>query len=317
MTKKYYDALDEILDRPISFNPSFKKITGSTNAALLLSQAFYWSKRTSDPEGWFYKTREEWMEETALTESELDGAREKCRDRGVMEEKLKGVPATIHYRVKKAKVYELLGVQIPGFPESSFPGNSQIPEKPESGTSGNFNKESETTAKITTEQLELLKRAGLDWMIAAGMEITQEMIDTTIREQAALAEFEKAFGFGTLPWSGKGTWETFRKFVIKLYSENLNAFNEYVDWRKNDGKYTAYSNRKIRENPQQFIDTGWPEFCASKTLSSPTPTRPEYRNIVQELDEKFKNAVPNPFSKPRSLPRTNTLPGGSGNGAGQ
>lgn len=146
---KYYDALDNILDRPIAFNPSFKKITGSTNAALLLSQAFYWTKRTKDTDGWFYKTREEWMEETGLTESELDGARGKCRSTGVMEEKLKGVPATVHYRVVKQKVYELLGVQIPEFPESSFHPNSQFPEKPESDFSGNFNRNTESTAGNT------------------------------------------------------------------------------------------------------------------------------------------------------------------------
>lgn len=160
MKKKYTDALDNLLDRPIAFNPSFKKITGSTNAALLLSQAFYWTKRATLPDGWFYKTRDEWMEETGLTESELDGAREKCRTIGVIEEKLKGVPATVHYRVIKPKVYELLGFQfpenteseIPTFPESSFPGNSQIPTIPESGTSGNFNKETETTTRNTPEK---------------------------------------------------------------------------------------------------------------------------------------------------------------------
>ncbi len=171
-TRKY-DPMDDILDRPIAFNPSFKKITGSTNAALLLSQAFYWTKRTKDPEGWFFKTREEWMDETGMTESELDGARTKCRDAGLMEEKLKGVPATLHYRVNKQKVYELLGVQIPGFPESSFPGNSQIPENLESGISGNFNRNTETTTGITTLSA-VADRLPLDWKVATGQPITED-----------------------------------------------------------------------------------------------------------------------------------------------
>ena len=160
MSKRYSDALDNLLDRPIAFNPSFKKITGSTNAALLLSQAFYWTKRTTDLNGWFYKTREDWMEETGLTESELDGAREKCRAAGVIEEKLKGVPATVHYRVVKPKVYKLLGFQfpenteteIPQKSESGFRGKKQIQGKPDSGTYGDFNKESETTPEITPER---------------------------------------------------------------------------------------------------------------------------------------------------------------------
>lgn len=155
--RRYHDALDDILDRPIAFNPAFKRITGSSNAAILLSQGFFWTKRTSDPDGWFWKTRQEWMEETALTEAELDGAREKCRACGVWEEKLAGVPATLHYRINKQKVYELLGVQIPTFPESGFPQNSQIPENPESGNYGNFNKESENTSENTSDFSETKK----------------------------------------------------------------------------------------------------------------------------------------------------------------
>lgn len=156
--KQFTDALDNLLDKPIAFNPSFKKITGSTNAALLLSQAFYWTKRATLPDGWFWKTRDEWMEETGLTEAELDGAREKCRTTGVLEEKLKGVPATLHYRVNRKKVYELLGFQfpenteteIPGKSESGLPENSQIPGKQESGTNGDFNNESESSSLTTS-----------------------------------------------------------------------------------------------------------------------------------------------------------------------
>lgn len=152
MSKKYFDALDNILDRPIAFNPSFKKITGSTNAALLLSQAFYWTKRTIDKEGWFYKTREEWVDETGLTLEELDGARTKCKAAGVMEEKLKGVPATVHYRVNKPRVYELLGFQFGEIPQSGLSGLLQIGGKPESGSYPDFNKESESTSEITSEE---------------------------------------------------------------------------------------------------------------------------------------------------------------------
>lgn len=32
-TRRFYDPLDDLLDRPIAFNPAFKKITGSTVAA--------------------------------------------------------------------------------------------------------------------------------------------------------------------------------------------------------------------------------------------------------------------------------------------
>jgi hypothetical protein len=197
MSKKYYDALDAILDRPIAFNPSFKKITGSTNAALLLSQAFYWSKRTNDQDGWFYKTRDEWCEETGLTLEELDGARTKCKTAGVIEETLKGVPATVHYRVNKPKVYELLGVQFGGIPQSSFSDLPQIGGNPESGSYPNFNKESETPSRITTE-----REVSLDF---EGMNVSEA------KQVPTLKMYWKATNF----WPGDLLWETIHKTILE------------------------------------------------------------------------------------------------------
>jgi hypothetical protein len=117
---KYHDALDDALDRPIAYNPAFRRITGSTVAGIFLSQAWYWSKRHKDDEGWFYKIGTEWEEETGLSRSEQETARKHCLRVGVMEEKLKGVPATMYYRVIKSKVYELLGVQFAETPQTEI-----------------------------------------------------------------------------------------------------------------------------------------------------------------------------------------------------
>ena len=108
--RKFYDPIDDVLDRPIAFNPAFKKITGSTVAALMLSQAWYWSKRTSNEDGWFYKTISEWEEETGLTRSEQETARKHLKD--ILEVELRGVPATLYYRINKSKILELLGIQF-------------------------------------------------------------------------------------------------------------------------------------------------------------------------------------------------------------
>jgi DNA-binding Lrp family transcriptional regulator len=83
-------------------------------------------------------------------------------------------------------------------------------------------------------------------------------------DNASLIAFERAFGFGTLPWSSTSTWTKFQKFVMKIHAANPNVFTDYVAWRLDGGKYKAFSNRKIRENPQAFMDTGYPEFEASK-----------------------------------------------------
>lgn len=85
------------LDRPIAFHRCFVDITGSVNAALMLSQAVYWMKRA--PSGEFYKTAEEWREETGLTQREQDTARKKLRKLDFWHEELKDAPAKLHYSI--------------------------------------------------------------------------------------------------------------------------------------------------------------------------------------------------------------------------
>jgi hypothetical protein len=89
----------EILDRPIAFHPIFVDLTGSVPAALILSQAFYWQRRTEDPDGWFYKTREEWQEETRLKRYDQEQARALLRKTPYWEEELRGIPARLYYRI--------------------------------------------------------------------------------------------------------------------------------------------------------------------------------------------------------------------------
>ena len=55
-----------ILDSPIAYHRIYATITGSVTSAVMLSQAMYWTPRTSDPHNWFYKTADDWQEETGL-----------------------------------------------------------------------------------------------------------------------------------------------------------------------------------------------------------------------------------------------------------
>jgi len=98
----------QLLDRPIAFHRCFVTLTGSVTAALMLSQAIYWQQRTKDPDGWWYKTRDDWAEETGLSRYEQEGARKKLRKLGVVQEHLRGVPATIWYRVNEERLLEEL-----------------------------------------------------------------------------------------------------------------------------------------------------------------------------------------------------------------
>jgi hypothetical protein len=89
----------QILAPPIAYHRCLVPIAGSVNGAIMLSQALYWTPRTRDPQGWFYKSQKDWEDETALSRSEQEIARKLLRTKGFWQEKLCGVPATLYFRV--------------------------------------------------------------------------------------------------------------------------------------------------------------------------------------------------------------------------
>lgn len=94
--------------RSISFNTGYLKLGMSVNAALFLGQAVYWSDKTKDGQGWFYKRQADWLYEIGLTRSEQEGARRQLVKLGVLEECLKGLPATMHFRVNFERLGQLI-----------------------------------------------------------------------------------------------------------------------------------------------------------------------------------------------------------------
>jgi hypothetical protein len=101
-------TFESLLDRPIAFHRCFVTLTGSIPAALMLSQAIYWSKRTTKGSAWFYKTQKEWEEETGLSRTEQDSARRKLRDLGFWFEDRRDVPAKLYFRVDAQKLQSRL-----------------------------------------------------------------------------------------------------------------------------------------------------------------------------------------------------------------
>jgi len=94
-----FALLDQLMEKTVAFKPLMARMTKSVTAGLMLSQAYYWSQRTKDPNGWFYKTQEEWEKETCLTRYEQEGARKILREKSFWEEKRCGIPAQLHYRI--------------------------------------------------------------------------------------------------------------------------------------------------------------------------------------------------------------------------
>lgn len=110
----------DILDKPIAFHRCFVSLTGSVNAALMLSQAMYWQKRNKDGDWWF-QTREKWADETGMTRDEQETARKKLRECPFWKEELRGVPAKMYYKVD---VGLLLRMVVGGDPDAH--GSTQL-----------------------------------------------------------------------------------------------------------------------------------------------------------------------------------------------
>ncbi len=123
---KKYSNLKMLLSKPIAFHASLAIIGGSVASGLMLSQAFYWSTRTKKGDGWFYKSREEWFEETTLTRREQETARKMLKERGFMEESLRGVPATMHFRINEENIEKALIIYSKSLEVNSWAESAQL-----------------------------------------------------------------------------------------------------------------------------------------------------------------------------------------------
>jgi len=81
----------------------------------MLSQAWYWKDHTDD--GWFWKTREQWWSETCLTRFEQETARRALRDKGFMEEDLRGMPAKTYFRINIDAVLDAISREVSSRPD--------------------------------------------------------------------------------------------------------------------------------------------------------------------------------------------------------
>ena len=99
----------DILYKPIAFHRCFVPLTGSVNAALMLSQAMYWQKRNEDGVWWF-QTQEKWADETGLSRREQETARRALRNLPFWKEELRGLPGKLHFFLDLELLLEIVTV---------------------------------------------------------------------------------------------------------------------------------------------------------------------------------------------------------------
>lgn len=99
-----WDDLEDVLRQRIAYSPILATIGGSVQAGIFLSQAYYWTERTKDPDGWFYKTKDDWFDETRIARRQLDTVVERLVQKGLISTKYDGTRHTLYYRLNKDAV---------------------------------------------------------------------------------------------------------------------------------------------------------------------------------------------------------------------
>ena len=186
-----YKVLADVLGgngKVIAYRPYFAHIFGGACNALLLSQFWYWTntqtvaRRAGD--GWFWKSQKEITQETGLTRTETLTARRKLADLGVVEEQVRGVPATVHFRVVKDVLFEVFWRYILANPDE-FAENLQTV-----GMAPGQNAENLQTGLPNTRKLVRGKRASkpaekLQAISESPSETTQKNTQNTSSESSA------------------------------------------------------------------------------------------------------------------------------------
>lgn len=123
------DALGPLLGRHIAFHRRLVDVTGCVKAALLLSQAIYWTRHGRDVArsgGWFSKTAQQWEMETGLTEREQGRVRAILRARELIAEQRKGLPARLHFRLCPDRLAQALLAKHAAESSCGFPSDGHM-----------------------------------------------------------------------------------------------------------------------------------------------------------------------------------------------
>jgi hypothetical protein len=118
--QRLLEAIWPLLGRHVAFHRRLVGVTANVKAALLLSQAIYWTRHGRDiglRDGWFHKTAGQWQVETGLSVKEQGRARELLQSLDLLEDQRLGMPARLHFRLNLdelgRRIAERLGARMP------------------------------------------------------------------------------------------------------------------------------------------------------------------------------------------------------------
>jgi hypothetical protein len=153
--------------------------------------------------------------------------------------------------------------------------------------------ESENTAENTSKPAKKTDEqkgeyvTTIETAIQADLPVTDEIMDKLKVQSAAIMAFESAFGITSTSWagkwySGKPEWTRLRKWVVETWKERPTCFEEYIAFKKGDGKYLGLMDvTQIARNPENFY-TSWDVFVRD-TGKVAQPTEHRIKNLERGL----------------------------------
>ncbi len=311
----------------IPFYPELVPVCGSVNATLLFIQMLYWTGKQRDPHGWIFKRakpvkredRDEadnpayqsLAEEVGMTYREERTARGLLRERGLVEQRYDRLGHKLFIRVNFAGLRrraDELGfgpVRMPdpagdeSLPregpnqyqagDKAAPGRRRIRASLK-GTSIDHAKTTPVSAADAAQGALRLQEGGMQ-NPGSGAAPSFPALGLQREREGARAEatsaFELALGVRGWPWSAGPAWASLADLLSSVWSEDPDIFAEFAAWVGKEGRYAGINALQIRRHPQQFVDTTWPMFLASRKPKARNPEQPasDLRQSLCEWEE--------------------------------
>lgn len=248
--------IDSMNDKPIAFNRHYVALGCGINGALMLSQMVYWSKRTKDRNGFFYKTQDEWEEETGLGRREQETARKKLRELGFVSEHKRGVPCKVHFKVEHDALYTAL-IQYAQNSQSSMAESAKLEcTNPPNSNGGKRQTNTENTTENTTDinlgasaPEQPKKFSAKKFLIENGVseKTAQEFIDLKNKKRKTITDRSLKIIFNQAIEAKLSNERVFQIIVLRGWESFKAAWN----WAETNAEIEQLENPQSTSTPEQ------------------------------------------------------------------
>lgn len=255
--------IDAMNERPIAFNRHYVSLGCGLSGAVMLSQIVYWSKRSSNG-GWFYKTIEQWEEETGLTRYEQETARKKLRDLGFIVEQKKGVPCKVHFKLQQENLYKAL-IKLSSNSENNDEKDGENNDDSVCGNPANQFGEIQQTGLGESSKLDCGNPASSDAGIPQTNTESTHRVQQRSNKSTFSTDFEKFWNAypsckrKTKKLEASKTFKKYRQeFDLDFMLAILGEFCKSEQWINHAGDFIPAP--QVWLNQRQWENDYWPKF---------------------------------------------------------